>query len=366
MRRRRAIPAIAVAAAIPALAAAATARFAILYRERAGYPTRAPVVGHPGGLGLPWEPVSVPSSGTRLPAWYIPAALSPAAADGRRPGVVLVHGWGSNRARMLPIAAFLHAAGFHTLSIDVRGHGENPPETLPVTGVVFGEDAAAAAASLAARPDVTDVAILGHSMGGVGAALAAAAAAAQAEGPAIRAIVLVSAPADPRLLVRETFRMADLRLPDVVAQPLAWVSLRSVLRPRGHAPRQASARRAVAAADAAVLVVQGDADEILPLRDLRVLEEAAASRGPAHVTEILVVRGGRHRWLYEDAGFRAAVAGFLARNLAGALAPADASATAAALAVTRPADTEGSLIPEEAHGHAHRDRHAPDGPPVRS
>ncbi len=360
MRARRAVTALTAAAAVavPAALAVGTARFAVLYRERAGFPPRPPVVGDPGDLGLAWEAATV-TSARRAPARVVhPVARRRRRPAGRRPGVVLVHGWGSNRARMLPIAAFLHAAGFHTLAIDVRGHGDNPPETLPVTGVVFGEDAAAAVETLAARPDVTAVGIVGHSMGGVGAALAAAAT------PEARAAVVISAPADPRLLVRETFRMADLRLPDVVAAPLAWASLRSVLRPRGHRPREASARDAVAATDAALLVIQGDADEILPLRDVRILERAAASRGAGTVAEVLVVPGGRHRWLYEDRTFRAAVAGFLARNLAGGGDPVAAADAAAAVEAVRPSDTEGSLVPKEAHGHDHGDRHAPDRPQV--
>ena len=30
------------------------------------------------------------------------------------------------------MAVFLHAAGFHSLTFDVRGHGENPAEMLPI------------------------------------------------------------------------------------------------------------------------------------------------------------------------------------------------------------------------------------------
>ena len=39
--------------------------------------------------------------------------------------------------------------------------------------------------------------------------------------------------------------------------------------------------------------------------------------------ETLVVEGGQHSWLYEDPGYRARVAGFLARALGGPLDPAD-------------------------------------------
>ena len=42
------------------------------------------------------------------------------------------------------MAVFLHAAGFHCLTFDVRGHGDNPAEELPLTAGEFGADALAA------------------------------------------------------------------------------------------------------------------------------------------------------------------------------------------------------------------------------
>ncbi len=334
---RRTIPAALAVVAARTLLVLLAARFGALYRERAGYPMRTDVLADPGDMGLPWEPVAIPSAGRDLPGWFVPGV-----GEEPRPVVVLIHGWSSNRARMLPFAAFLRTAGFHTLSFDVRGHGENPPEVLPVTAVEFGADALAAVDAISARPGVSGVAVLGHSMGGAGATLAAAAR------PGIGALVIMSAPADPRLLIRETFRMADLPLPGLVAHPLAWVSLRSLLRPRGHRARDASARRALAAYPGPVLLVQGDADELLPLRDLRLLERAALSRGPQAESEILVVHDGHHRWLYEDAEFRRTVAAFLARHLVGPLAAEDAGAAAAAVPVVRPPDAGGSLIPTRA------------------
>ncbi|MCU0505787.1 MAG: lysophospholipase [Chloroflexi bacterium] len=352
MRRR--LVAVTALLAVPVAAAASAARFGVLYRERAGFPTRAPVTMDPGDAGLPWMPVTIPSGGREMPGWFIPAGPS-GAADVPRPGVVLVHGWGSNRGRMLPIAAFLRAAGFHTLAFDVRGHGDGPPESLPVTAVEFGDDAAAAVGVLRALPGVGSVAILGHSMGGVGASLAAAAR------DDMAALVMVSAPADPRLLVRETFRMADLPLPGPVAHPLAWVALRSTLRPRGHRPPAASARRAVARYPGPVLLVQGDADELVPLRDLRMLERAAASRPPGARTEVLVVPGGRHRWLYEDATFRRTVAAFLAESSDG-MDPEAAAAAAGSTPAVRPPDTEGPLVPAGLTSRPPRGRGGRRGP----
>jgi uncharacterized protein len=158
---------VALGAAVVAPSAAAY-RFAIEYRRRAGLPARRPPLETPEAYDLPFEIVAVQSDAGLLPGSFVPGpGGSPA------PAVVLVHGWESNRARMLPNARFLRAAGFASLLFDVRGHGDNPPETLPISAAEFGADARAAVELAAARPDVTAVAVLGHSMGAIGAAIAA-------------------------------------------------------------------------------------------------------------------------------------------------------------------------------------------------
>ena len=43
-----------------------------------------------------------------------------------------------------------------------------------------------------------------------------------------------STPADPYRLTRQTFRLAHLPIPDPIAYPLAWLTTRVYLRPRGH------------------------------------------------------------------------------------------------------------------------------------
>ncbi len=114
------------------------------------------------------------------------------------------------------------------LTIDVRGHGENPPETMPVSAGEFGFDALAAFRALLRRPEVTGGAVVGHSMGAIGAILAGAA------DERVAAVVATSTPADPYRLTRQTFRLARLPIPDPIAYPLAWLTTHVYLRPRGH------------------------------------------------------------------------------------------------------------------------------------
>lgn len=320
-------------------------RFAQAYRARAGYPHRHAPEYEPGDLGLAFEEVRIPSEGVQLPAWWIPR---PGGAPG--PAVLLVHGWESARDRTLPNVPVLHAAGFHVLTIEIRGHGLNPPEELPLTAGEFGADATAGVRYLLDRPGVTKVGILGHSMGGIGALLAAAAE------PRVSAVVAASAPADPYRLTRQTFRLARLPLPGPFAYPLAWLTTHVFLEPRGHTVRSVSAARAVETYRGPILLIHGDQDRVVPVSHLSRLERAAARArtdepGSGRV-EALIIPGGQHSWLYEYPAYRGAVARFLAANLDGPLDPAAAEAAARATTATRLPQREHpfSAIEEEPGG----------------
>jgi uncharacterized protein len=328
---RRAVGTAAATTAV-AVPLAAAYRFALEYRRRAGFPARRPPLTTPADDGLVFEALEIPSPAGPLPAWFVPARGGAAG-----PAVVLVHGWESNRARMLPNARFLHAAGFHTLMFDVRGHGENQPETLPISGGEFGADTAAAVAALRGRQEVTAIGILGHSMGAVGSVLAAAGE------PGVRAVVATAIPAHPRLLTRRTFELAGLPIPGPVAHPLAWLTMHVYLHPRGHRPARVNALRAVRHYGGPLLVVHGTEDEVVPIRHAEMLVRSARARRGRDVG-LLVIEGGRHRWLYESALYRERIAAFFAEHLDGPYPAAEAAARASAVAVVRPADTDEPLV----------------------
>jgi hypothetical protein len=249
-----------------------------------------------------------------------------------------VHGWESARDRTLPLAVFLNAAGFHCLTFDVRGHGANPPEELPMSGGEFGADAGAAFRALMARPEVTAGAIAGHSLGAIGAILAAA------SDPRVAGLVATSSPADPYRLTRQTFRLAHLSIPDPIAYPLAWLTTRVYLRPRGHRVAAVSSTDAIARYAGPVLLAHGDEDAVLPIHHFDRLEEAVrrsrAGVPDAAPFETLIVAGGQHSWLYEDPGYRRAVARFLTMSCGGPLDPDAAGDIAAATPANRIPDAE--------------------------
>ena len=76
--------------------------------------------------------------------------------------------------------------------------------------------------------------------------------------------------------------------------------------------------------------------------DRLVAAARAARAGDPFAAEVetLVVPGGQHSWLYEDAAYRRVVAGFLTRAMGGPLEPAVAEDIAAATHATRIPDGE--------------------------
>ena len=315
-------------------------RFALKYRARAGLPNRSPVEASPADFGLAFESVAVPSDGATLAGWWIPAVAPQAdgkvrpAAEKARPAVAIVHGWESNRGRSLAHARYLNAAGFHCLLIDGRGHGDNPPEELAVSFPEFGADAAAAARWLAARPDVSSVGLLGHSMGGAGVILAAA------SEPSVAAVVALSTPADLVRMTRETFAMADLNVPQAVATPLAYLTAAIMLVPRRHSIEDADVCLAASRYRGPLLLLHGADDHGVPVEHLALLAEAARDtrRTSGAAVESMIVPEYGHRWLYEPADVRRRIASFLAGSLGGLVTAEKAGKLAADCVVERPAN----------------------------
>ncbi|MFB9238009.1 dienelactone hydrolase family protein [Plantactinospora siamensis] len=149
------------------------------------------------------SPVSVaPTAGTTPTAGATPTAGTPTTAGtaGRRPGVVVAHGFAGSRRLMTPLADTLARHGYVVVLLDFAGHGANPAR-LPGAGQDTGAGTAALAADLdtavgylRSRPDVDParIGLVGHSMGAGAVARYAVA------HPEIVATVAISLPgADP-------------------------------------------------------------------------------------------------------------------------------------------------------------------------
>jgi pimeloyl-ACP methyl ester carboxylesterase len=151
---------------------------------------------------VPFESVSFQSEGSTLHGWL----LKPP-SDRKLPVVVVMHGWGSNRSRVLRYANPLYEAGFAVFLFDARSHGDSDPIKAP-SGFMFRDDVAAAVEAVRKQPgiDPDRIAVLGHSLGGFGTLLA------YAQGMQVRAVVTDSAPIRFETMIRSELRKRKLPL----------------------------------------------------------------------------------------------------------------------------------------------------------
>ena len=166
---------------VPGLALFALAQLVALPLVTAVHATNVPpsALGDrtPASHGFTYDDVVLRTTdGVALAAWYVSSQNGAA--------VVILHGAGSTRTSVLEHAAVLAQAGFGTLLLDARGHGESGGDAMDL-GWHAERDVRAAVDWLADRADVDAgrIAAVGLSMGAEEALTAAA------SDPRIRAVV---------------------------------------------------------------------------------------------------------------------------------------------------------------------------------
>jgi pimeloyl-ACP methyl ester carboxylesterase len=268
-----------------ALAALAVATPRLL--KRAFAPPLREVHSEPADHGLAGTSISIDGpNGKRLHGWWIPA-------EGSAPTVIVLHGWGGNSADMLPIGPGLVASGFHVLFLDARKHGLSDDEDF-MSMPRFAEDLTTAIEMVSGRDDVTGIAVIGHSVG------AAASLYAASTERRVDAVVAVASFAHPAEMMRENFPFPS---------PVTWALLEVVERMIGHDYDDIAPINRIAAVTVPVMLMHGDADAVIPMRDSIDLHE----RLPG--SELVVVPGGTHADLDAYRPFFPAVDAFLRKNL---------------------------------------------------
>ena len=135
------------------------------------------------------------TDGTPIHAWLAFARVG-------APAVILIHGFKTSRAEMLPWARFLHDAGYNALLLDLRGAGRSGGGTIGL-GATEPRDVVAAVQTAGEVFRTDHVAVLGISLGAGVAILAAA------DDSRIAAVVADSAWTD------QDFQLARLGVIDV-------------------------------------------------------------------------------------------------------------------------------------------------------
>jgi alpha-beta hydrolase superfamily lysophospholipase len=243
----------------------------------------------PDQLGLEYRDVAFASSdGVRLHGWLLPAR-------GEAVGtIVFLHGNAQNISAHIASVYWLPATGFHVFLFDYRGYGIS--EGRPTLDDVH-RDAEAALRRAVTLPgvDPARIAVFGQSLGG---AIAATAVASVRDDVAVRALVLDSAFSDFRSIARE--KLAAFWLTWPVQAPLAWTISDK------YRPAESLARLH----DMPVLIVQGDADDIVSPANAERLRAAA---GPT--AEVWLVPGAGHIAAFQQLEWRERLCDFLVRAL---------------------------------------------------
>ncbi|MBW2461142.1 MAG: alpha/beta fold hydrolase [Deltaproteobacteria bacterium] len=182
-------------------------------------------------------------------------------------GVVLVHGIADGRDRFVPWARRLGAAGMHSLRFDLRAHGQSDGAVCTY-GQRERHDIIAAVRWMHRQPGVSNVVVVGSSMGG-GAVLAASRdlAANVQMNAEVSAIVLLAPASDYALLVAKRVRLLG-----PFSAPVLAVSAR-VARAMGQTPMTGWSPRDEMTDETPVLVLHGTDDEAIPLTLSRALAD---------------------------------------------------------------------------------------------
>jgi pimeloyl-ACP methyl ester carboxylesterase len=256
-------------------------------------PAHGPVGPPPGDLALD-EVELTNERGERTRGWW---------HRGRGAGtIVLLHPLRSDRRAMLTRARLLAEAGFGSLLVDLRAHGESPGRRITF-GLAESADARAAVKFAREHTGLDPVAAIGFSLGGAAALL----------GPApleVDALVLEAVYPSIADAIEARLALRTGRLVARLLAPLLLFQIRPRLGIRASELRPISALEKVRSP---ILVLAGTVDPKTPLVQSR--RFFAAAPDPKELWE---VEGAGHQDFLEHAPatYRERVLGFLARYLA--------------------------------------------------
>lgn len=208
----------------------------------------------PADYDLPFKELSIQTLRQKqLYAWFIPTQVKAAL-------VVIVHGWGSNAAKVLPLAVPFYQQGLNVLLFDARSHGRSDRDTfssLPRFAEDIQQVIRFARKSL---PFNGRLVLLGHSIGASAALYAAS------QQHDIDAVISIAAFAHPREMMQRTLQ----RLPGF----LIWPALLYVQWMIGHSFDKIAPINSVKKITCPILITHGSEDLTVPASDALQIHQA--------------------------------------------------------------------------------------------
>jgi pimeloyl-ACP methyl ester carboxylesterase len=258
-----------------------------------------------------WQSVSFTNHGSKLEGWLLQPASNDLPNEGLTPLIVIAHGWGSNRTRVLRYTRPIYEAGFAILMYDARSHGNSDSISAP-SALMFRDDVLAAVETAKSLPgiDPDRIAVLGHSLGGFGTLLALD------QGLKVRAVVTDSMPVHFDTMMKSELRRKKLPLfPLAYLIPMIWL-IRS--RISWSQFKEASIPEVLAkhagSSDIGrtpVMMIHSNGDEFISAEDLKRLKEQL----PEQMIRTLFVSTNGHSTSEQDPNFWEKVIPFLLESI---------------------------------------------------
>lgn len=164
----------------------------------------------PAEVGLDYEEISFPAvDGVRLHGWWVPC-------PGSQRVIIQLHGHAGSMDADIGYLPAWHAARFNVLLFDFRAHGRSQGR-LSTFGYLERRDVQGAIRFLQQEMDLSDIALVGFSLGAMTAILAAPLC------PQVKAVVADGSPA--RIRTALVVWGLEHNLPHWLAHTLAWSAL---------------------------------------------------------------------------------------------------------------------------------------------
>lgn len=248
-----------------------------------------------------YEEISFPSLARdqiQLNGWFLPALVRPGRTTAGQPTdkllsetsksqtekvVIIVHGWGGHRARLLPLAEFLQSSDLNVLTFDLRGGTGRNTYGLRESG-----DIAGAVAYLKTNRKFTseNISLIGVSMGG-------AAAVDFASKNPVGQLVLISPIIDIGQAKYRVLKDRHFIFPSIYAAGATLVEwLIFGVRP-------ANPIKIFDRIDEPTLILHGTADKLSPVTDVYRLRRQLLQRGQKNVT-FQIIDHAEHNFLDHD------------------------------------------------------------------